>query len=186
MTDSSSYGAPGVANGIPVEPLGQARTDDSKGSDAAGPAAGGAGRIPSTELNGLVERAATRWGLNPRLLHAVIRVESNYDSGAVSPKGAIGLMQIMPDTGRRYGVTDPSALYDAATNIGVGSRHMAALTKRFDGDLRLVLAAYNAGEQAVVNAGYKVPGFVETRNYVRGVLDRYVQSGECDIGTDCR
>lgn len=100
------------------------------------------------------------------LIRSVIHAESAFNPHAVSPKGARGLMQLMPDTARRYGVTN---VFDPSQNIGGGTRHLAGLLQRYRGDMQRVLAAYNAGEEAVER--YRgIPPFAETREYVRRVL----------------
>ena len=104
------------------------------------------------------------------LLHAVITIESAYDPNAISRAGAVGLMQLMPATAKRYGVTNrrnPSA------NLSGGTRYLKDLLLRFDSNLELALAGYNAGENAVEKFGNKVPPFEETQNYVRKVLTLY-------------
>lgn len=118
----------------------------------------------------LIMANARRQRLPAALLHAVVHVESAYDPRAVSRAGAIGLMQLMPGTARRYGVRDPR---DPRANLYAGARHLRELLARFDNDLVLALAAYNAGEAAVREAGYRVPPYPETRRYVRRVLERY-------------
>jgi soluble lytic murein transglycosylase-like protein len=112
----------------------------------------------------LVTTAAVRHGVDPRLVNAVIRVESGYDSTAVSPKGARGLMQLMPATGRQYGALD---LFDPKVNIDAGVRYLKKLLSRYD--LPLALAAYNAGEAAVDRFG-GIPPFRETQDYVSRIL----------------
>lgn len=112
----------------------------------------------------LIERAATVHGVDPALVHAVIQTESNYHPRARSPKGAKGLMQLMPDTARAYGLRNP---YDPASNIDAGVRHLRTLLDRFE--LRLALAAYNAGAGAVERAR-GLPPFAETSAYVSRVL----------------
>ena len=126
---------------------------------AAPPAASAPDRIetsvrPSAEVRTLVDTAAARNKLSPALIHAVILAESHYDPRAVSAKGAIGLMQLMPATGKRFGARD---LFSAEQNIAAGASYLRWLMALFDGHLDLVLAAYNAGEQAVINAGCRVP-----------------------------
>lgn len=121
-------------------------------------------------LGSLVDAAAVRHGIEARLLHAIIAVESAYRPGAVSPKGAIGLMQLMPGTAARFGVHD---LKDPAQNLAAGARYLRFLLERFSGNLPLVLAAYNAGEGAIARFGNAIPPFPETRNYVTRVLTRY-------------
>jgi Transglycosylase SLT domain len=113
------------------------------------------------------------------LLQALIATESGFDSGAVSPKGAIGLMQIMPDTARRYGVdTDKKLsierkLFDPKVNVKTGARYLRDLINMFPGRLDLALASYNAGEGAVQRAGNNIPNYKETQNYVKTVMQLY-------------
>jgi len=117
----------------------------------------------------LVAESAQRHGLDPALVRAVVGVESGFQPQAVSPKGAQGLMQLMPATARDLGVTDP---FDPAANLDGGSRHLSALVVRYEGDLTKALAAYNAGMGAVARHG-GVPPYAETRKYVQKVLGRY-------------
>ena len=124
---------------------------------------------PSAEVRTLIDTAAARNKLSPALIHAVILAESHYDPRAVSAKGAIGLMQLMPATGKRFGARD---LFSAEQNIAAGSSYLRWLMAMFDGHLDLVLAAYNAGEQAVINAGCRVPVYPETQAYVKRILER--------------
>jgi len=112
-----------------------------------------------------VDAAARLYQVNPDLVRAVMGVESEYDQWAVSSKGARGLMQLMPATARRLGVLDP---FDARQNIFGGTQHLRNLLDQFGGDVRLVLAAYNAGENAVLRYG-GVPPYRETRGYVQKV-----------------
>ncbi len=119
---------------------------------------------PSLPYSDIIATAATRAGVDPRLVHAVIRVESAYQAQARSRKGAMGLMQLMPDTARRYAVRDP---YDPGANIEAGTRHLKSLIDRLD--LPLALAAYNAGE-AAVQRFRGIPPYPETQNYVRQVM----------------
>jgi hypothetical protein len=120
----------------------------------------------STRFAELIEPLATRHGVSPRLVRAVVEVESNYQPTARSRKGAMGLMQLMPATARRYALANP---YDPRENLDAGIRHLRSLLDRYG--LRLALAAYNAGEGAVQRYG-GVPPFTETRNYVTRVLQR--------------
>jgi hypothetical protein len=122
---------------------------------------------PSLPYSDLIDAAAVRQGVPPKLVHAVIKVESAYRAQARSRKGAMGLMQLMPDTARRYSVTDP---YDPGSNIEAGIRHLKSLLDRLD--LSLALAAYNAGE-AAVERFRGIPPYPETQNYVRQVLRLY-------------
>jgi len=106
------------------------------------------------------------------LLHSVIQVESSYNPKAISSKGALGLMQLMPETARRYSVTDP---LDAAQNLQGGARLLRDLLDRFSDDKKLALAAYNAGTSAVMAHGRRIPPYPETVRYVPAVLQRYEQ-----------
>ena len=112
----------------------------------------------------LITTAAAKHGVDARLVHALIQVESAYHSRAVSPKGARGLMQLLPSTGRQYGALD---LFDPKVNLDAGVRHLKSLLGRFD--LPMALAAYNAGEGAVARFG-GIPPFKETQNYVSRIL----------------
>lgn len=121
---------------------------------------------------GEVVAAAKQHQVDPALVHAVIAVESNYNPHARSHKGAVGLMQVMPDTGRRYGVKEKE-LRHPGKNIGAGVQYLADLIELFDGDLKLALAGYNAGENAVLRHGRRIPPFAETQAYVPRVLRFY-------------
>ena len=122
------------------------------------------------ELLPLIHDTAKSNGLEPALLMAVISVESRYNPKAVSPKGAKGLMQLMPDTARRFGVEDA---FDVRQNLHGGARYLRDLMRRFNNNLELVLAAYNAGEQSVIRNGHKIPPYKETQNYVPAVLGQF-------------
>ncbi|MCX7808505.1 MAG: lytic transglycosylase domain-containing protein, partial [Deltaproteobacteria bacterium] len=119
----------------------------------------------------IIREAANFYHLPPALLHAVIEVESGYHPEAVSPAGAMGLMQLMPSTAERMGVLDP---FDPRQNIFGGARYLRVLANTFNGDLVLTLAAYHAGEAAVVRFG-GVPPFPDTQRYVERVLELYRQ-----------
>ena len=116
-----------------------------------------------------VREAARRHRLDEALLMALIEVESGFRADARSPAGAIGLMQLMPQTARRFGVADP---WQPLANLDGGARYLSHLLGLFDGDLRLALAGYNAGEGSVLAAGRRIPPFKETQAYVPAVLDR--------------
>ncbi|MBI4478703.1 MAG: lytic transglycosylase domain-containing protein, partial [Acidobacteria bacterium] len=103
--------------------------------------------------------------VDPELIRAVVQVESNFDPRAVSPMGAMGLMQLIPDTAKRFGVHN---IFDPRANLDGGIRYLKYLMDLFNGDLRLALAAYNAGENAVSRSG-GIPAFSETRNYLRKI-----------------
>jgi soluble lytic murein transglycosylase-like protein len=120
-----------------------------------------------------VADAARAHGLDPLLLHAIAHVESRHNPQAVSPAGARGLMQVMPATAQRFGVADPSTLHDAGTNLRASAALLRTLQRRYGADLRLVLAAYNAGEGAVSKYGNDVPPYPETQAYVRDVSAIY-------------
>ena len=118
----------------------------------------------------IISAAARRYGLNSALLRSVIRAESGFNPNAISAKGAVGLMQLMPETARMYGVRDST---DPEANIHGGARFLAKLLKRFDNDLELSLAAYNAGPAAVTKYGRMIPPYPETQRYVARVLRYY-------------
>jgi len=124
---------------------------------------------PAKDVETLLRESARRHGLDPALLRAVVSVESNFRPEAVSPKGARGLMQLMPATAASLGVRDA---FDPADNVDGGSRHLASLLASYRGDLTKALAAYNAGAGAVARHG-GVPPYRETRDYVDRVLKRY-------------
>lgn len=121
-----------------------------------------------------VLRASSDTGVDAALLHAVITVESGYNQGAVSPKGATGLMQLLPSTARRYGTVN---LLDPGENIRAGARYLRDLLAMFDNNLELALAAYNAGENAVIRHGRRLPPYAETRRYVPLVVAHYQRLG---------
>jgi len=119
---------------------------------------------------GVVAQVAGQLGIEAALLHAVISVESGYNARAVSRRGAAGLMQLMPETARRFGVAD---VFDPADNVRAGAQYLSYLLKLFDNDLQLALAAYNAGEAAVMKYGKRIPPYRETVAYVPKVVDFY-------------
>ena len=121
----------------------------------------------------LVKEAAERHRVDPALVRAVIATESNWNAGAVSRKGAVGLMQLIPTTAQRFGVDD---LYSPSQNVDAGVRYLKTLLERYNGNLDLALAAYNAGEGAVDRA-HGVPSYRETRNYVQKVQSAYFRPG---------
>jgi hypothetical protein len=126
-----------------------------------------------------LREASKTQGIDYELLKALIATESGFDAGAVSPKGAVGLMQVMPATAERYGLTGDhkmpveKKLADPGTNIRTGARYLRYLLDLFPGRLELALAAYNAGEGAVQRAGNRVPNYPETQNYVKTVMQLY-------------
>ena len=131
-------------------------------------------RSYSTSHDALISQVAIRYSIDPLLLHAVIKQESGYRSSIRSHAGAVGLMQIMPGTGRMLGVQSQN-LTDPASNVDAGARLLRQLHGRFSGNFDLVLAAYNAGEGAVKKYGNTIPPYRETQNYVRSVKAHYVR-----------
>jgi soluble lytic murein transglycosylase-like protein len=121
-------------------------------------------RLAPSAIRGLIDDLARRHGVDARLAHAVVRAESNFNPMAISPKGAMGLMQLMPATAARYGVDDP---FDPVQNLDAGLRHLRGLLRRYDRSR--ALAAYNAGASAVDRYG-GVPPYRETQAYVRRIL----------------
>jgi hypothetical protein len=121
------------------------------------------------DLDLIIFRAGEKQGVDPRFIHAVIKQESRYDPKAVSHVGAQGLMQMMPATAKRFGLKDP---FDATTNVEAGTKYLKWLLKRFNGDVSLALAGYNAGEGSVDK--YKgMPPYSETQNYVKKIVATY-------------
>ena len=130
-------------------------------------------KAPPNRYVEIVDEMARAYRVDAELIHALIRTESNYNASAVSHKGAVGLMQLMPATARRYGVVDAR---DAAQNVRGGVQHLRDLLDAFHHNLTLTLAAYNAGEGAVARHG-GVPPYAETTAYVARVLDLYMRPG---------
>ena len=121
-------------------------------------------------VDSFIVSSGTRHGVDPVLLYAIMHRESAFKKRALSHKGARGLMQLMPGTAARFGVRD---IFDPQQNIDAGARYMSWLLRRFDGDVRLALAGYNAGEGAVDKYGRRVPPYRETQEYVRRISERY-------------
>lgn len=126
----------------------------------------------SKAYNKLIKKVAKKYQLPPALLHAMVKVESAYNPRAVSPKGAVGLMQLMPMTAKRFKVSNR---YDPEQNLQAGAEYLTYLLKLFNKDLRLAIAAYNAGEGSVKKYGNKIPPYRETRAYVTKVMNLYEQ-----------
>ena len=133
----------------------------------------------SPEVRRVIDEVAVKVGISADLLHAVIAAESRYNSRALSPRGAIGLMQLLPATAKRFGAQDP---YAPQENVLAGAHYLKWLMAMFQDDLELVLAAYNAGEQAVMKAGGRIPPYAETQAYVPRVL-AYLR---CSTGGTCK
>ena len=142
----------------------------------------GAGKsvVQGIDLDRLIRDIGSRYGVDPKLIHAVIRQESNYDPLAVSPKGALGLMQLLPSTAERFGVKD---VFVPAENIQGGVRYLRYLMDRYRGQAALALAAYNAGEGAVDRYG-GIPPYRETQAYVARIEKRYGPSRTSALSQD--
>lgn len=124
----------------------------------------------NSRIDALIKQNGARYGVDPYLIFCVMEQESHFNARAVSPKGARGLMQLMPGTAARFGVKKS---FDPAQNIAGGTRYLKLLLERFKGRVDLVLASYNAGEGAVAKFGNRVPPYSETRNYVKRISHRY-------------
>lgn len=162
LSDFPSAEAPGVLIDAP-------RVDARAAAAMPAPAA-----VPLTQLRAIVHEVAEHERIPAKLLDAVIAIESGYNPRAVSPKGAQGLMQLMPATAERFGVVDP---FDPRENVRAGARYLKQLLELFGGELQLALAAYNAGEHAVIRSGHRIPPYAETQRYVPRVLARLAASG---------
>ena len=127
----------------------------------------------NSRIDSLIKQNGAKYGVDPYLIFCVMEQESHFNSRALSPKGARGLMQLMPGTAARFGVRKAS---DPAQNIAGGTRYLKELMGRFNGRIDLVLAGYNAGEGAVMKFGHRVPPYRETRNYVKRISYRYRQA----------
>lgn len=130
-----------------------------------------------------IEDSCRRYGIDPLLIYAQMHQESAFKKRARSHKGASGLMQLMPATARRFGVTK---IYDPQQNIEAGVKYMRWLLNKFNGDLVLALAGYNAGEGAVMKYGWNVPPYRETREYVRRITARYARIGNPNLRNTAR
>jgi hypothetical protein len=135
--------------------------------------------ISAAEIDHYINDAAARHHVDPNLVRALVKVESNFNPHAVSSKGAMGLMQLMPATARMYDVRNP---FDAAQNVDAGVRHLKGLLNNFGGDVSLSLAAYNAG-QGAVERSRGIPPYTETRNYVRRITNIMGGSSEVRVST---
>jgi membrane-bound lytic murein transglycosylase B len=131
------------------------------------------------EIDASITMAAARHNVDPNLVRAVVKVESNFNSNAVSRKGAMGLMQLMPQTARSLNVKNP---FDPDQNVDAGVRHLKQLLENYGGDVNLTLAAYNAGSGAVARSA-GIPHFAETQNYVRRITNLYYGGGNLSSGT---
>ncbi len=144
--------------------------DSAQSANAKIVAANAGGHQASQEeIDASIVMAAARHNVDPNLVRAVVKVESNFNSNAVSRKGAMGLMQLMPTTARQLNVKNP---FDPEQNVDAGVRHLKQLLENYNGDVNLTLAAYNAGAGAVARSA-GVPHFAETQNYVRRITNLY-------------
>jgi len=132
----------------------------------------------NSRVDTLVRFYGNKYGVDPYLIYCLMHQESKFSNIATSPKGAQGLMQLMPGTAARYGVTNP---YDVAQSIMGGTRYLKDLLQMFNGRIDLTLAGYNAGENGVIKHGYRVPPYDETRNYVRLITARYAMKPATSI-----
>jgi soluble lytic murein transglycosylase-like protein len=130
---------------------------------------GGTVTTTAGDIDSAIEQAAARHNVDPNLVRAVVKVESNFNPNAVSRKGAMGLMQLMPSTARQLNVKNP---FDPEQNVDAGVRHLKQLLESYRGDIKLTLAAYNAGAGAVARSS-GVPRYAETQNYVRRITNLY-------------
>ncbi len=157
----------------PFAALVQAALEGQGGASAAGAlAAANASApapVPPAQIAALAQGQGSIWGVDPKLITAVIANESGFNANATSKVGAQGLMQLMPATARALGVSDP---FDPTQNVAGGTRYLRGLLDRFHGDTKLAIAAYNAGPGAVEKYG-GVPPYPETQNYVQNVLSSY-------------
>lgn len=127
-------------------------------------------KISKAKFEELISSKASMYGIDPHLVRAIVKAESDYDEKAVSKKGATGLMQLMPETASRMGVKN---IHDPEDNVEGGIRYLSKLLKMFDWQVPLAVAAYNAGENAVVKYGNRIPPYSETQTYVKRVLRYY-------------
>ena len=130
------------------------------------------------DVDSAIEQAAARHNVDPNLVRAVVKVESNFNPNAVSRKGAMGLMQLMPSTARQLKVKNP---FDPEQNVDAGVRHLKQLLENYGGDIKLTLAAYNAGAGAVARSS-GVPHYSETQNYVRRITNLYYAGSGFNVG----
>jgi Transglycosylase SLT domain len=151
-------------NKVPPTVQTYAKVSMVKGSSLGGFTTG------NSQFDGYIVDSCNRYGIDPMLIYSQMHQESGFKLKATSNKGASGLMQLMPPTARRFGVTD---IYDPQQNIDAGIKYMRWLLDKFDGDVRLALAGYNAGEGAVMKYGNQIPPYNETQEYVRRITNRY-------------
>jgi soluble lytic murein transglycosylase-like protein len=153
--------------------------ESSQSAQAKIAAANSGSAVPTTgDIDTAIEQAAARHNVDPNLVRAVVKVESNFNPNAVSRKGAMGLMQLMPSTARQLKVNNP---FDPGQNVDAGVRHLKQLLENYGGDIKLTLAAYNAGAGAVARSS-GVPHYAETQNYVRRITNLYYGGFDFNAG----
>lgn len=162
--NANSVVSPGLASSALIQPTLMSNSPAVDLSTLRGYTTG------SAQVDGYLIDSGNRNGVDPLLLYSVMHQESSFKSHAVSPKGARGLMQLMPGTAMRFGVTN---IFDPKQNIEGGARYLRFLNDRFNGELSLILAGYNAGEGAVEKFGWRIPPYAETQEYVRRISRRY-------------
>jgi soluble lytic murein transglycosylase-like protein len=165
-TDASSAPVFGAALASAIGGGAPAGASPALGMPAPAPAP-----VPPDQINALVGQNAATWQVDPSLVKAIIANESGFNANATSKVGAQGLMQLMPSTAQSVGVRNS---YDPSQNVAGGTRYLKGLLDRFNGDVRLAVAAYNAGPDAVEKYG-DVPPYAETQNYVQNVLGSYAK-----------
>jgi len=158
------------------EYLGHESSQSANAKIAAANFRGGA--ATAGDIDSAIEQAAARHNVDPNLVRAVVKVESNFNPNAVSRKGAMGLMQLMPSTARQLKVQNP---FDPEQNVDAGVRHLKQLLESYGGDIKLTLAAYNAGAGAVARSS-GVPRYAETQNYVRRITNLYYGGSDFNSG----
>ena len=167
-----------ILTGLVTQMLEQLAKQKANSTSKVDPNLTGLSQSNTTAASGsfaeIINQVSGKYGVNPALVNAVIKAESNYDADAVSSAGALGLMQLMPGTASGLGVTNP---LDPAQNIDGGVRFLSGLLKRYDGDVKLALAAYNAGPGAVDKYG-GIPPYQETQVYVQRVLGYYKSANQ--------
>jgi len=159
---------PAQSAGQPSDETGQATESPVKSSETTGTVTSG-----NRVIDEVVMASSARHGVDPKLVFAVMRKESRFNPRARSGKNAMGLMQILPATAHRFHKSNP---LDIGQNVDCGVQYLRFLLEKFSGDVRLALAGYNAGENAVVHCGYRVPNIRETRNYVNTIVADYGQT----------
>lgn len=160
---------PTMRGGLDPRAMAETMTNSMIGSGGWDPTLGGQS-TGSLEIDRYIMESATKYGVDPKLVYAVMHQESGFKRNAVSHKGASGYMQLMPGTARRFGVTD---IFDPRQNIDAGTKYLRLLLDLFKGNVELALAGYNAGEYRVIRDGYRVPQIRETQNYVKVITARY-------------